>query len=122
MKKIILMLALLAPTAALSGEYDGVYHCVINLGSYGTREAYLTFQTKPDNSALSISAAPVDNHNQSYGYALGSISGNVFTGRSASLQSSTVTFSGNPASFTDTDTYTLNGQKVPATTTCTKIW
>lgn len=123
MKKIILLLALLAPAAALAGgEYDGVYYCTIDLGSYGTRDGYLTFQSKTDGSALAISAAPTDNPNQSHGYVLGSISGNVFTGRNADLSITTVTISGNPASFTDTDTYTLNGKKIPATTNCSKIW
>ena len=121
MRKFIIAACFAATSASASaagGTWDGIYSCGYNVLGF-VYNIYVTINGQPDGRAIFAVAAVTDN-TPFYGYGIGAISGNTFSGN---------TMLGLPFSATAT-TFGFTGRirtvvgslVVDANGICTKIW
>lgn len=124
MKKIILLLALLAPAAALAagGPADGIYNCTISSSllsdPFFDKQAYMVISGQPTGQSIYTWAA-TDWSVNAYGYGIGTISGVKFSGMTNNAGAFTFSLNnGNISGLLPSDSVAHSAQNF----TCSKIW
>lgn len=117
-KLIAAALAAIALPAAAAGEHDGIYMCSYVIPDMArSGQAFFTFHSHPDGTAALIGAAPF--RPDLYGYSIGTISGNMYSGTDANGAAVDATIG--PA-FTFSDYLDVSGIRFNMTYTCLKIF
>lgn len=121
MKSIIALLAsaLLAFSAqAANGPIDGIYSCTVSAA--GTIvQPYISISGRPDGQSLWVVAA-VYPSTSFYGYGIGTVSGNKFTGSTMFLMPFDFTITG--TTLSGTVTALSNGRSIVGSVVCNLIW
>ena len=125
MKKLIrsLATAAIAATAhplcqAAGGAWDGIYTCGVNvLGSIS--QVYVTVNGQPDGQAI-FAVAAIAPTTSFYGYGIGRITGNVFSGTTSFGAPFSVT--SNASGFSGSIGIVIQGLNINASASCTKVW
>ena len=119
MPRRLLIAFLMVPSFGhAGGEFDGIYFC--NGSAAGiTFGNYVTVNGQPDGRAI-YAVAAVQEITPVYGYGIGHISGNTFTGSTNFGLPFDVRIDG--ASIVGTVTILWNDQPVPSSVSCGKIW
>lgn len=102
-----------------AGPYDGAWSCNQS-GAGWSVSLVVVVVTRSSDNQTAYGVVALDSHPQAYGYGLGQISGNVFSGITHEGQQFTITASGNSASGSS---QVWNGAYFePATLSCFRIW
>ena len=101
-----------------SGSWDGIYFC--NLAVAGQKaQQYITINGQPDGRAIFVAAA-VSQYTEFYGYGIGQVVGNVFSGNTMFAQPfrMVATSSG----FSGSIGVVIEETPFSGTAICSKIW
>jgi hypothetical protein len=116
MKKIFFLASLLTSIEVFAG-IDGIYYCAVNARGAQVG-AYITVNSRGAQSIFAIAA--VTPSNSFYGYGIGTVEDNIFSGQTMFLQ---------PFSFTVGDDSLIgsvgvvsSGVAYTATSSCQKVW
>lgn len=121
MKKSLISMVLsfsAALSQAAGGPWDGIYSCAVSAPGIAT-QAYITVNGQPDGQSI-FAVAAVTPNSPFYGYGIGRVQGNVFSGTTMFGK----TFSMVPAAggFTGTIGIIVNNFSFTAYANCLKIW
>ena len=118
MKKLLLILFLLSISFSSYASVDGVYSCNISLSGQNM-SSYISVNTNAAQQTLFVVAA-VRPSTSFYGYGIGAIVGNIFSGQTNLLQPFSFTIGNDTVSGTVNTIW--NGTVVTASGDCSKIW
>jgi hypothetical protein len=121
MRKVLIAAALAATTQfvnAAGGAWDGIYSCGINVrGSFF--QTFVTINGQSDGRAI-FAVAAVTEFTPFYGFGIGAVSGNVFSGNTMFGLPFTATRTA--LGFNVSIQTLVNSVVVPATGNCQQIW
>lgn len=100
------------------GAWDGIYSCVVNAQG-ATSQSYVTINGQPDGRAI-FAVAAVAPSTSFFGYGIGSVAGNVFSGQTN--LGAPFSMVANASGFSGTIGVYYAGQLVDVAASCTKIW
>ena len=118
LKRILMSFLMLPSVVHAGGAFDGIYFC--NGSAAGVAIAnYVTVNGQPDGRTI-FAVAAVQEITPVYGYGIGQLNGNTFSGSTNFGLPFDLLIDG--ASIAGTVTIRWNGQAVPTSVTCVKIW
>lgn len=120
MHRLALLFSLMMITSpcVASGSWDGIYHCQLSVADQKAQQ-YITINGQPDGRAI-FAAAAVSQYTEFYGYGIGQVVGNVFSGTTMfGLPFRMVATS---LGFSGTIGVVVEGTPFSGTAICAKVW
>lgn len=119
-KQLLAVLIGLAPLAsqAAGGTWDGIYNCDFRVAT-SAYNVYITINGQPDGRAI-FAIAATTSAMPFFGYGIGAVSGNTFTG--STMLNLPFAVSATSFGFTGTISVRVNNQQLLAAGNCTKVW
>jgi hypothetical protein len=118
LKRMLISLLILPSLGHAGGAFDGIFFCNAS-GAGLTASNYVTVNGQPDGRAI-FAVAAVQQVTPVYGYGIGEISGNKFTGSTNFGYPFSLLI--DDTSIVGTVTIRWNGQPVPTSVSCVKVW
>jgi hypothetical protein len=121
-KKVLAVTVLgLAPIGAIAagGAWDGIYSCTLSASGIPTSQTYITVNGQSDGQAI-FAVAAVAPTTDFYGYGIGRIQGNTFSGNTMFNRPFRMVATG--SGFSGTIGVVIGGVTLTMNASCTKVW
>lgn len=115
---LLCSLMMVALPCVASGSWDGIYFCNLSVAGQKAQQ-YITINGQPDGRAI-FAAAAVSQYTEFYGYGIGQVVGNVFSGTTMFAQPFRMveTSSG----FSGSIGIVVEGTPFSGVAICSKVW